>query len=205
MPVRYLLSSAYFPPIDYLSLINKADNILIENEENYLKQTFRNRCIILTANGVCALTVPVLSGKLNKTPIKDTRIDYSKRWQQVHLRALISSYKMSPYFDYYFDEIEKLISSKPEYLTELNLNSINIILKITGISANISLTETFEPVTGLEYDFRYSISPKKERPGISSFKEYYQVFNSKYGFVPGLSSLDLIFNMGPDSRSYLTI
>jgi hypothetical protein len=205
MPVRYLLSSAYFPPIDYLSLINKADNILIENEENYLKQTFRNRCIILTANGICALTVPVLSGKLNKTPIKDTRIDYSKRWQQVHLGALISSYKASPFFDYYFDEIEKLISSKPEFLADLNLNSINILMKITGLSANISLTDSFEPATGLKYDFRYSISPKNERPGISSFKEYYQVFNNKYGFVPALSSLDLIFNMGPDSNNYLIV
>ena len=203
MPLRYLLSSAYFPPIHYLSLVSKAENILIETEENYLKQTYRNRCIILSANGRSVLTVPVLTGKSKKTHIKDIRIDYSKRWQQVHLRALISSYKTSAYFDYYFDEIENIISSKPEFLLELNQNSLETMLKITGIKTGISATDLFEPVDGKEWDLRYTISPKKEKPGISSEKEYYQVFCNKYGFVPGLSALDLIFNTGPDSINYL--
>jgi hypothetical protein len=203
MPLKYLLSSAYFPPIHYLSIISKADCICIETKENYLKQTYRNRCIILSANGRTALTVPVFSGKSPKTLIKDIRIDYSKRWQQVHLRALISSYKTSPYFDYYFDEIERIISSKPEFLLELNINSLQTILKITGIETPISTTDLFEPVKSEDWDLRYTISPKKERPGISSEKEYFQVFSNKYGFVPGLSALDLIFNTGPDSVNYL--
>lgn len=203
MPSEYLLSSAYFPPVHYLSIVSNAESITIETWENYLKQTYRNRCIILTANGRSALTVPVLSGKSKKTLIKDIRIDYSKRWQQVHLRALVSSYKTSAYFDYYFDEIESIISSKPEFLFELNLNSLQAILKITGIETPITETDHFVPVENKDRDMRYAISPKIERPGISSVKEYYQVFCNKYGFVPGLSSLDLIFNTGPDSVNYL--
>jgi hypothetical protein len=203
MPLKYLLSSAYFPPVHYLSIVSNADNILIETEENYLKQTYRNRCNILTANGVSPLTVPVLSGKLTKTLIKDIRIDYSKRWQQVHLRALISSYKTTAFFDYYFDEIERIISSKPEFLIDLNQSSLYTILKITGIKTGVSKTGTFEPVEGKDWDLRYTISPKKEKPGIYSGKEYFQVFSNRYGFVPGLSALDLIFNTGPDSTSYL--
>ena len=203
MPLKYLLSSAYFPPVHYLSIVSNSDCIFIETEENYIKQTYRNRCNILTANGVSPLTVPVLSGKLTKTLIKDIRIDYSKRWQQVHLRALISSYKTSAFFDYYFEEIERIISSKPEFLIDLNQNSLNAMLKITGIKTRVSKTGLFEPVEGKDWDLRYSISPKKERPGIYSGKEYYQVFSQKYGFVDGLSALDLIFNLGPDSASFL--
>jgi hypothetical protein len=203
MTEKYLLSSAYFPPIHYLSLIHRADKVFIEREENYLKQTYRNRCLILTANGRSALTVPVLSGSLKKTPVKDIRIDYSKRWQQVHLRALISSYKSSAFFEYYFEDIERIIAGKTKYLLELNLNALRTVLRITGISTPVLYTNVFEPVTENDHDFRYIISPKKEIPGISSSKEYYQVFSYKFGFVADLSILDLIFNLGPDSINYL--
>lgn len=204
MAVKYLLSSAYFPPIHYFSLINNADKVFIEKEENYLKQTYRNRCLILTANGPSALSVPVLSGSLQKNAIKDIRIDYSKRWQQVHLRALISSYKSSAYFEYYFDEIEKVMHRRLEYLLELNTNTLETILKITGILTPVLFTNVFEPDIKNDYDFRYKISPKKEKPLIFSQKEYYQVFRYKFGFVTGLSILDLIFNVGPDSINYLS-
>jgi hypothetical protein len=204
MAGKFLLSTAFFPPIQYLSLITRADNVFLETEENYLKQTFRNRCLILTANGPSPMIVPVLMGRGIKTRVKDIRIDYSKRWQQIHIRALISSYKSSAYFEYYFENIEKVITGKPEFLLDLNSKSLETVMKITGISANIVYTRDFEPVSGKDYDFRYRISPKKEEPGIYTVKEYYQVFSKKFGFVPGLSILDLIFNTGPDSINYLS-
>jgi hypothetical protein len=203
MPDKYLLSSAYFPPVNYFSLISGAELIFIEKEENYLKQTYRNRCLILSANGPAVLTVPVLAASNIKTKIKEIRIDYSKRWPQVHLRALISSYKSSPYFEYYFDDIEKLITSKPEFLFDINMHSLEIAMRITGISTPVNYTSVFEPVRNGKHDFRYTISPKKEKPGISSSKEYSQVFSNKFGFTQGLSILDLIFNYGPDSINYL--
>ncbi len=92
MAGKILVSTAYLPPVEYFSLISRADEVLIEREENYLKQTYRNRCYILSAHGPQLLSVPVYLGSLHKTPVKDIRIDYSKRWQQVHLRAMTASY-----------------------------------------------------------------------------------------------------------------
>src|SRR5512133_2676176 len=108
VPEKYLLSTAYFPPVHYLSLISRASNVFIEQEENYLKQTYRNRCIILTAAGPSPMIVPVMMGRNSGTRVKDIRIDYSKRWQQIHLRDIISSYNSSAYFEYYFEDIEKV-------------------------------------------------------------------------------------------------
>jgi hypothetical protein len=130
MAVKVLVSTAYLPPAEYFSLFKKADEILIEREENYLKQSYRNRCYILSAHGLQILTVPVYLGSLHKTSIKDIRIDYSKRWQQVHLGAIVASYNSSPYFKFYFDDIEKIISGNFEFLTDLNMKLTELILKM---------------------------------------------------------------------------
>jgi WbqC-like protein family len=203
MAGNILLSSVYFPPLQYISLIYRADKIFIEKEENYIRQTYRNRCCILTANGTSSLSVPVFSEKFIKTPVKEIEIDYSKRWQQVHLRALVSSYRSSAYFEYYFEDFEKIIVGKPKYLLELNRLILDATLKIIGISKQIEYTDVFEPYTESESEYRFNISPKKVIPGKISHKEYFQVFSYKFGFVPGLSIIDLIFNIGPDSINYL--
>jgi WbqC-like protein family len=203
-PGKCLLSSAYFPPINYFSLIMAADRVLIENEENYIKQSYRNRCRIYAANGPMTLSVPVLAGSFRKTPLKETRIDYSKRWQQVHLGAIESAYRSSPYFEFYFDDIKDVISAGHELLIDLNLQTIIIALKISGITTPCSYTEAFEEPAGKPYDFRYLLSPKKpDRLSRFSFASYFQTFSDRHGFVPGLSILDLIFNMGPDSSDLI--
>ena len=204
MAGKFLLSTAYFPPVHYMALIAGSDNILIEKEENYLKQTFRNRCYILSANGPLVLTVPVLTGSFHKTALKDTMIDYSKRWQQIHTRGITSSYKSSPFYLYYYDLIEKPILRNHKYLIDLNMDALESLIKITGLTTGVSFTTIFEPEGQVRNDFRYDITPKKKTGGNSFiFKEYYQVFKNQHGFVPGLSTLDLIFNTGPDSAGYL--
>jgi len=200
-----LLSTAYFPPVSCFALIKNADKILIEKEENYIKQTYRNRCRILTANGPEYLTVPVLSASFRKTPVKDVRIDYSKRWQQIHIRAFTSAYRSSAFFEFFFDPVEKLINSKETFLLDFNMKSLETVLKALKLAIPAYFTEAFQSVTGRADDFRYSISPKKETPGFFSPREYFQVFSNKFGFVPDLSILDLIFNAGPDSAEYLEV
>ena len=202
MSGRILISTAYLPPVEYFSLIKDADEILIEREENYLKQTYRNRCYILSANGTHSLTVPVFLGSIHKTPVKEIRIDYSKRWQQVHLRAVTASYRASPFFEFYFEEIEKCILKNPEFLMDLNTTLIEVIMEILGIKKPISYTGSFLPPGSVGNDFRYSISPKKK----SDFnaREYTRVFSQTAGFSQGMSILDLMFNMGPESVSFLT-
>jgi hypothetical protein len=201
MSVKILISTAYLPPVEYFSLIYNADEALVEREENYLKQTYRNRCYLLSANGRQTLTVPVYLGSVHKTALKNIRIDYSKRWQQVHLRAMSTSYKASPYFEFYIEEVERIILKNHEFLIDLNTELTVAILKILGIKTSIACTSTFIPLGTIDYDFRYKITPKRRSDFI--IKEYTQVFNYSSGFISGLSILDLLFNMGPDSLNYL--
>jgi hypothetical protein len=196
-----LISTAYLPPVGYFSLIRNAEELVIEKEENYHKQTYRNRCIILAAGGKQTLTVPVYLGSQHKTAIKDIRIDYSKRWQQVHLRAINASYRSSPFFEFYFEDLEKVILENHEFLLDLNTGLTELILKIIGTVIPVNYTTSFIPLGTDDFDFRYTVTPKK-KPGII-LKPYTQVFNPYSFFVSGLSIIDLIFNQGPDSAQYL--
>jgi hypothetical protein len=201
MTGKILVSTAYLPPVSFFSLVYNADEVLIEKEENYIKQTYRNRCYILSANGIQILSVPVQLGSFHKTPLKDIRIDYSRRWQQVHLGALNAAYKSSPYFEYYFDGIEKIISANHEFLLDLNMELTIFILKSLKIKTIIGFTSHFEPLSENPGDFRYLLTPKKEFR--KEYMEYLQVFSSRFGFKPGLSIADLLFNAGPDSCKFL--
>lgn len=196
-----LVATAYLPPVAYFSLISDAEEVFIEKEETYLKQTYRNRCYILTANGIQSMSVPVLLGSFHKTIIKNIKIDYSKRWQQIHLRALNAGYRSSPYFEYYFEEIEKIISAKHEYLLDLNQELMTFFIDSLKIKCRLNYTTHFEPANNNPGDFRYIFSPKKELK--RDYMEYLQVFSERYGFVPGLSITDLLFNTGPDAAGYL--
>jgi hypothetical protein len=201
MAVKLLLSTAYLPPVEYFAHISGAEEIYIEKEENYIKQSYRNRCYILSAHGPQILSVPVYLGSVHKTLIKDIRIDYSKRWQQVHLGAMTASYSASPYFEFYFDLIERIISANHKYLLDLNMELTESILKILKISRKISYTASYEPASDKPDDLRYKITPKEESS--HSQKRYMQVFDTGKGFVPHLSILDLIFNTGPEATAYL--
>ena len=204
MAERILLSSAYFPPVHYIALIAAAQKVFIEKEENYIKQTYRNRCDIISSNGPISLAVPVLLGSFHKTRIKESFIDYSKRWQNIHLRTLITSYKSSPYFEYYFDLIEKVILKNHKYLLDLNMHSLHTVLEILKIERPVYYTEHFEAPEERDHDFRYEITPKKKiKEGVFLFENYTQVFDNKWGFKKMLSILDLIFNLGPDCPAYL--
>jgi hypothetical protein len=201
MAGKLLISTAYLPPVQYFSLIQQSEEVLIEREENYHKQTYRNRCNILSARGAHSLTVPVYLGSSHKTPLKNVRIDYSKRWQQVHLRAIGTSYRSAPFFEFYFDELEKVIMKNHEFLIDLNEELTEVLLKFLGIKRVLRYTESFSPAGASDHDFRYLITPKI--PNDLAMMEYTQVFNIGGGFISGLSIIDLVFNMGPESVRYL--
>lgn len=201
---KILLSSAYFPPVHYMALVTRAGKVLIEREENYIKQTFRNRCCILSANGLLNLPVPVLDGSFHKRHVKDIKIDYSKRWQQVHLRSIFSAYRAAPFFEYYFEKVERIISRGYHFLLDLNMASLQAMVEILKTETVIEYTFKFETVKDSATDPRYYLTPKNSQAlNKFIFREYIQVFSDTTGFVPGLSTLDLIFNTGPDAVNYL--
>jgi hypothetical protein len=200
MPDHILISTAYLPPVDYFSLISQAAEVFIEANENYIKQSYRNRCYILSSHGPQLLSVPVLEGSRHKIPIKEVRIDYSKRWQQVHLRAIFSSYKCSPYFDFFYEPVEKVITGHHEFLWNLNLELLDALLKMLNIKKQIQFTAGFEAPMNESYDYRYRLEPGKN---LFENVNYLQVFNNLTAFIPNLSIIDLIFNQGPDSAKYL--
>jgi hypothetical protein len=201
MPGNLLLSTAYLPPAEYFARIANASEALIEKEENYLKQSYRNRCYILSPSGQQPLSVPVYLGSLHKTPVKDIRIDYSKRWQQVHLGALVSSYNSSPFFLFYFETIEKIILSNHKFLLDLNMELLMAVIKMIKLQVEISYTTDFMPVNKAADDFRYRICPKKKTD--YNLKPYIQVFGNENIFTGRLSIVDLLFNTGPEAVNYL--
>ena len=196
-----LFTTAYFPCVSYMACFLADDEAMIEVYETYHKQTYRNRCLVMTANGVEHLSVPVVKVNGNHTMTKDIAISYTAPWQQVHRRCLESAYKAAPYFDHYYPYIEPLFSQKFERLIDLNDTALKAILKILKIKKEILHTEDYVRTT--ENDFREAFSPKKAVDP-SLFPVYYQVFNTKFPFAPDLSILDLLFNEGPNATSHLS-
>jgi len=199
-----LLSTAYFPPSVYFSLSASSDTVIVEKWENYHKQTFRNRCIILGANGPISLTIPVLRASIHKTAIRDIEIDNRLQWRKQHLRSIISAYGTSPYFLYYIDIIEEIVNHGCASLLEYNLNIIKVLNENIGIITPFRYSDSFIEINKYGNDYRYLISPKVKE-SVSGYSEvpYIQVFSDRYGFVPGLSIIDTLFNNGPGTHELL--
>ncbi len=184
-----------------------SDTILLESRESFIRQTYRNRCKIFATDGILSLSIPVTK-ELPNTPIKEVKIDYSKPWLQQHKRAIISAYRSSPFFEYYQDELFEILDSGEASLFIMNLKIINKLIELLGINKYILLTEEFTAKYSEEVlDLRSIILPKRESPLLPDFlkesKPYYQVFSDKQGFKSNLSIIDLLFNEGPNSISYL--
>jgi hypothetical protein len=198
-----ILSSAYFGPIQYYSKLFRYDEAYVERYDNYQKQTYRNRCIIATTNGVQALTVPIEGFEGSKCMMRDIRISDHGNWRHLHLNALESAYRESPYYEYYIDDILPFFERKWEYLYDFNSEICAKICDLIDIHPRIIPTSDFIKSDDMD-DFRDVIRPKHPLPdGDFRVKPYYQVFRQKHGFTPHLSILDLLFNMGPESIFFL--
>ncbi len=196
-----IFSTAYLPPIDYFAVLAKKQEVLIEQYETFPKQTYRNRTVILTANGPLPLVVPVIRPYGNHTYTHNISISYTERWNINHWRAITSAYSASPYFLYYKDPLEAILMQRHEQLIDLNNALLQQLLKSLKISTITHYTTDYAPEGSITEDFRNTFSPKKERN--INVPTYNQVFESKMPFVPNMSILDLLFNLGPEAKSYL--
>ncbi|MDY4043275.1 MAG: WbqC family protein [Marinifilaceae bacterium] len=201
-----LLNTAYFPPVQYMAKIKACDELLIEAHENYGKQSYRNRCDIMTANGVMTLSVPVTKGPTPKTLTRDILVDYSTRWQKLHFKGIESAYKNSPYYDYYIDNLLPFFERKEKYLLDLNTRILHELMDILQLRRPVRLTGDYLPLHEGVQDLRNVIHPKPSRRRAEdtfAAKPYHQTFAERYPFAPNLSVLDLLFNTGPDALAYL--
>lgn len=195
-----ILSTTYFGPIEWYSQLYRSDCVYLEACETFQKQTVRNRCTIATANGRQTLSLPVVHD--DATMITDIRISNHGKWRTEHWNALASAYGESPFFDYYADDIKPFFTNQWEHLFDFNLAIMRKMLELLDIEKDINLTAAYrqpsmQTATLQEEDTKKgSIAPFEP-------KTYYQVFQQKHGFMPNLSILDLLFNMGNEAILYL--
>lgn len=196
-----VFSTAYFPSIRYVATLINHSKVVIEQYETYPKQTYRNRTVIATANGVLPLTVPVVRVNGNHTYTKDIEICYAENWAIKHWRAIESAYNSSPYFLYYKDDVEAVFNKKHSTLLELNMDIIAFVMKKLRLDTEVLLSDDYVEVYDVSEDYRNVFLPKRKE--IVSLPQYTQVFEDRLGFLQDLSILDLLFNLGPDSITYL--
>lgn len=202
-----LLSTAYFPSLPYMACIAATQDLLIEKHENYCKQSFRNRCCIVSANGILPLVIPVKRNKGCKTLISEVKPDYSYKWQKLHRVSVESAYRSAPFYEYYIDDIMPFFELRYEWLLDMNTTILNTLLGTLNIPVRPVYTESYQtsPLTGI-VDARDIFHPKR-KPGDKALSSghagYTQVFQEKLGFIGGMSILDLLFNTGPDAVNIL--
>jgi hypothetical protein len=207
---RVILSSAYLAPVQYFTKLITYDEVWIELREHFLKQSYRNRCVILTANGTQNLSIPVAEGSNSKRLICEVVISYDHPWQKLHWKAIISAYNNAPFFEYYCDSLAPFYHEKKwKFLTDFNHEIQLVVLNELKAKCCIAGTEDFATPGSFPAgtdDLRYSIHPKSTRQsGDEDFfpLPYMQVFQEKFGFTPNLSIADLLFNEGPNALQVL--
>jgi hypothetical protein len=199
----FCLSTASLAPVEYYRILACSDEVWIEQQEHFLKQSYRNRYNIATANGIMALSIPVEKSATGKTLIRDTRIAEHGNWQQQHWKAIESAYSSSPFFEFYADDLRPFYVKKCSFLWDFNLEIQHLITDLIDFEPIIRFTDVYfdESIGGIT-DLRNEIHPKK-KDYLSGYRPYYQVFQQKFGFQHNLSIIDLLFNMGNESILFL--
>ncbi len=197
-----LLPLTYLGPVSYFAAILRAGRVTFELHEHYIKQTCRNRCTIMSANGVLNLIIPVVKVNGNHTAMKDMQISNQGKWQLMHWRAIAAAYSNSPFFLYYREDFEPFFRGRPHLLSDFSASLTNVVLGLLGIDEEMDYTEGYEKnaESGIA-DLRNTFGAGERR--LFHFPEYPQVFDDRHGFQADLSVIDLLFNLGPDARHYL--
>lgn len=192
----------YLPPVSYFTAIKEQNfKFLIEKHEHLPKQTYRNRATISSPDGTLNLTLPVVKGSKVHTPIKDVRLSYDAKWQRLHWLSLQTCYRSSAYFEFYEDELAPFYEKKYTFLFDFNMELLNWLFKQMKINQVVDFTLEYEKDIVSELDFRNKFN--KNNIHNVKMKEYFQVFSDRNAFIPNLSSVDLLFNQGPQTKSYL--
>ena len=192
----------YLPPVEFFSQMKAhKEQIVIEASEHFPKQTYRNRAIIHSPQGKLDLIVPVIKGSKVHTKVRDVKISYDFNWQRLHWMSIQTSYRRSAYFEFYEDAFARFYEEKWDFLFDYNLELLQLLTKSLKLQLPHTFNSTYEETYNDMDDYRKSIHPKL--PSSRGFKEYFQVFDDRNGFLPNLSIIDLLFNQGPQSAAFL--
>lgn len=195
-----LFCSEYLPPVSHIMAMASAGEVCVEQYDNYLKQTYRNRCVIATADGTQTLTIPVVKSDEPKQLMRDVRISDHGNWRHLHWNAISSAYMNSPFFLYYEEDFRHLFDRKYDFLMDFNMDLLRLVVELAGMKILVSQSSVFVPFgqADTESDFRWMVGTDADVSGFNP-EPYYQVFAQKNGFIPNLSIIDLLFNMGPET------
>lgn len=200
--MAFLVQPTFFGPVIQYVVMAAEKNIVFEKQDNFQKQTYRNRCYIYGANGKQLLSVPIKhSGSKERQKTKEVKIDNSFSWQKIFVKSLEASYRSSPYFEFYEDEIMQVFHKPYTYLMDLNLEANELISDGLQLENDISFTESYQDSNLEMGDYRFLVEAKKEP--VYNLNPYTQVFDNKHGFLENLSILDLLFHEGTNALSYL--
>jgi hypothetical protein len=193
-----IIHPSYFVDVIALVHIHKSSSLLLETQDSYVKQTYRNRTYIAAANGKLALNIPVIHQKKgNSVPYNSIEIDHSQNWATTHLKSIKSAYYSSPYFEYYQDDLEILFKDIPTSLIEWNIKTLHFLLEHLQLHREIRITQDYQ-----NDPLAKRLIHAKDRP-LMHISPYIQVFQEKHGFTQPLSGLDVLFNLGPATGAYL--
>jgi hypothetical protein len=200
--MNILIHPTYFPSISHFAAIVQAEKVTFEMEDNFQKQTNRNRTYIYSPNGIQLLNIPVKHSKTAHQKTKDIQIENDFDWQKQHFKSLEAAYRSSPFFEYFEDDLLPIFEKKHSFLMDLNLEVFDLITRCLRMKIEYSTTtEYFHEINSEEItDFRFLANGKKD---LSQFESYTQVFDDKFGFINNLSVLDLVFNEGKFALDYL--
>ena len=187
-----------FPSIAYCQAMTN-DLVILEAQENYNKRSFRNKYEIVNDKGRQTLSIPLQKGKHQQLGIREVLISYDENWPDIHQRTLATCYRSSPFFDFYFDDIQSLLHSNEKYLWKFNFNIIQWLIQTIRLPSSLASSTTFRRPSGKQFDYRYKYLPKQ----LLEHKPYPQVFEDRIGFQSNLSILDLLFALGPETLNFL--
>ncbi|WP_242119615.1 WbqC family protein [Aestuariivivens sediminicola] len=199
--MNIIIHPTYFPSIAHFVAIVKAENIMFETDDNFVKQTYRNRTHIYSPNGKLVLNIPVVHSQKNRQKYRDVKIFNAQKWQQIHWKSILTAYSNSPFFEFYKDELAPLFKKPHEFILDFNLSCFESICSCLQLNLNLRFSKSYTETVKNFTDFRHLVNAKKEKA--YGFRPYVQVFHAKYGFIPNLSILDLLFNEGPNTVNYL--
>lgn len=187
-----------FPSIDYFKILSNESNVEFEVCENFQKSSFRNRYVIVGANGLINLTIPIAGGREQKTLVSEIEIDYSDDWSTKHWRTIFAAYSNSPFFEYYSDSLHQLLFSREIGLVKFNLSIFKWLFKVLKLETKYNCTNQFHKDYSKSYDYRNLFRPPNQNHNDLVWEpRYAQVFEERVGFQSNLSILDLLFNEGP--------